>query len=256
MRSRTAALCAVAILAAAAAEARAVKTFRKVLPVEVNGRVLVDGHNGSVTVVAWNQPNVSIDARIEESSHSGEAEDVEKTDIKVTGSRSFVRIESDYTNVPSHSWLFGMGSTRSLPPVHYVIRIPATAHLEVSVHNATVKAEGMSRSVDIETHNGSIALTSFTGTAELETHNGSVSLAYARYSSPARIETHNGSVDILVPPDARMSITADAHNRYPVSSELPLAIRSGGSNYTAALNGGGPELRFETHNGALRLAKR
>ena len=233
-----------------------VKEFHKTLPLATSGAVSLSSHNGSVSVVAWNQPSVSIDARIEEPEFEGRAEDVRNTDVKVTSSGSAVNIETDYSRVETHYWLFGLGQTRSLPPVHYVIHMPADARLRIEVHNAKVKAAGLAGAVNVETHNGDVALTALSGGASVETHNGDVDLDFARVAAASRIQTHNGEARVSVPADARISLSADGHRRNPVSSELPVAVRTSSGSWNASLNGGGTELRFTTHNGTLRLRRR
>src|SRR5512143_889461 len=105
-------------LVAASALAANVKEVHKTVPLDPNGKVTLDSHNGSVTVLAWNQPSVQVDARIVPADHTFDyPEDVQKTEVKVTGGGSSVDIESDYSAVESHVTLFGFNHTR--PPVQY-----------------------------------------------------------------------------------------------------------------------------------------
>jgi hypothetical protein len=134
--------------------------------------------------------------------------------------------------------------------------MPATARLEIEVHNADVKADGFRSGVEVRTHNGAVDLTNLAGAANVETHNGTIRLAYAQFTAPGRIQTHNGSCSVSLPPSSRVTLLGDAHSGNPITSELPVTIRSTGSDYTATLNGGGPELRFTAHNGSLRLSGR
>jgi hypothetical protein len=229
--------------------------FHKSVPLDATGSLSIDSHNGSVSVSTWNQPNTTIDARIEPAEFGGDDEDVQKTRIRVTGSGAAVHVETDYTDVPSHSSWFGFGTTRSLPLVHYIVRMPAGAHLEIEVHNATVKTDGLTAEVRIRAHNGGVTVRNQSGGANVETHNGDVRVEFARFANASRIETHNGSIDVSVPPDARLSVRTDSH-RGRLSSDLPLALRASGEDASGTLNGGGPELRFVSHNGELHLGRR
>ncbi|MGZ7033535.1 MAG: hypothetical protein ACXVIJ_16350, partial [Thermoanaerobaculia bacterium] len=94
------------LLAIAPMTMAAERRIHKLMPLDANGRVLIGTHNGSITVTTWNQPNVDIDAQIVPAEWSDD-EDVQRTDVKITGSGSSLHIESDYTNVPSHSSWFG-----------------------------------------------------------------------------------------------------------------------------------------------------
>ena len=235
------------------ANAAATRDIRKVVPLDPAGRVTVESHNGSVTVATWDQPNVGIDARIEPAEYGGHPEDVQKVNVAIEGQGTEVRIESDYSAVPTHLGWFGF--SQNLPPVHYTIHMPATGRLEVEVHNAGVNVNGV-RDVTVTTHNGAVNLANLAGSAKVETHNGSIRLAYVQYTAPARIATHNGSCTVTVPPASRMTLRADTHTNRPITSNLPVAVSSRGSEYVATLNGGGPELRFTAHNGSLELSGR
>lgn len=231
--------------------AMADRTVHQTLPLEANGRVTLGAHNGTVTVTTWNQPNVDINARIEQGTF-GDASDVEKTKIDITGSGSSVRIETNYDAIMPSRW-FG---NRELPPVHYTISMPATAKLEVSVHNATVKATGLRNEVVVDSHNGPVNLADIDADTKVETHNGDVTIAFARFAKASRIETHNGSVEVSVPADSRFHVDASGHH-LGLDSELGVAAtKVSDSHYTGDVNGGGPELRFEAHNGSLKIRKR
>jgi hypothetical protein len=242
------------LLAIAPLTMAAERHIHRIMPLDANGRVSVSTHNGSITVTTWNQPNVDIDAQIVPADWS-DAEDVARTDVKISGSASSVQIESDYTNVPAQmSWF---GSSRNLPPIHYKISMPATATLDVTGHNAAVRVSGLRNDVTVRSHNGRVDLSDLGGGAEIETHNGDVTVAFSRFAKSSRIETHNGSAEIQVPPDARFHVEAHGHH-LALNSELGVVTtRMNPSHYVGDVNGGGgPELRFESHNGSLRLKKR
>lgn len=255
-RSSVLAVFAFATLVAASALAADTKEVHKSLPLDANGRVTLDSHNGAVNVLTWNQPTVQVDAIIgpAEGAMFDYPEDVQKTDVRVTGGGSSVNIESDYSAVQSHVTLFGINHTS--PPVHYTIHMPATAQLQVRVHNAAVKATGLKGDARIETHNGSVDLVDVDGGARVETHNGSVRLVFANVARPSRIETHNGSADVVVPASARLTVKVDGHRTGAISSDLPMTVKATGSTSTAIVNGGGPELEFTTHNGSMHLSRR
>lgn len=252
MRATAAAILTIVLLAPAAMAKS--KDFHSVVPLGANGHVSVDSHNGSVNVMPWNQPNVGIDARIEPADRSDYPEDVDKTNVRVTRSGGDVRIESDYDAVTGHISLFGFN--RTLPLVHYTIHVPATAQLDVDVHNASIKVSGLRSDVSLQTHNGSIDVADLDGSARVETHNGSVRVLFANFARPSRVETHNGSVDVVVPATSRMTVKLRAHRSDPLSTDLPMTIKASGSTTMAAINGGGPQLDFVTHNGSLHLGKR
>ena len=177
-------LVSLSIFLVATIAAAADRKLHRTAQLDPSGSLSIDTHNGSITVTTWNQPNVDVTARIEPAEF-GRDEDVEKTDVKVTGSNSSVRIESDYTDVPTRLTWFGV--QRDLPLIHYTISMPATARLTVDAHNASVKVTALRNDVKINTHNGDIDINDFDGGADIESHNGDVHLGYRNFTKSARV---------------------------------------------------------------------
>ena len=245
-------LVSLSIFLVATIAAAADRKLHRTAQLDLAGNLSIDTHNGSITITTWNQPNVDVTARIEPAEF-GRDEDVEKTDVKVTGSSGSVRIESDYSDVPTRLTWFGV--QRDLPLIHYTISMPATARLTVDAHNASVKVTALRNDVKINTHNGDIDINDFDGGADIESHNGDVHLGYRNFTKSARVETHNGGIDFKLPAQARFHVNASGHHM-DMSSDFPITVGAmGDSRYVGDVNGGGPELRVSTHNGALKLRK-
>jgi hypothetical protein len=240
-------------------QASTIRHFHRVVALDADGRLSIDTHNGSVTVTTWKQPNVQIDARIEADPQSGTPEDVEKTNIKVTGSGSSVRIESDYSALTSHgSWLgvsISFNSQSNLPLIHYTISMPSTAALKIDEHNSKIVVSGLHNDLTIDGHNGPIEVHDLDGAARIETHNGPISVAFARFARASSFETHNGDVEVRMPAQSRFDLSAEGHRSRPVSSDFAFAVNQADSEVSSHVNGGGPELRFSSHNGMLHLVK-
>lgn len=256
MRMRTAAfVSAIALLCVTAATAATDARLRRTtLAFAPNGRLSLTTHNGSVTVTTWNQPRIDVQARIEPGD-SDHPEDVDNVDVRVTGSGSSVRVETNYDKIPwRSSWFFG-GTSRTLPPVHYTIALPPGATVDIEDHNATVRVAGVQGDVRVNAHNGAIDLNGVGGGVDIDAHNADVRITYSRFARPAQIETHNGGIDIRLPSDARFNLNASGHH-IDLDSDFPVVARQlDRDSYIGNVNGGGPELRLSTHNGALRLKR-
>ncbi len=250
MRKTGIVLCVVLLLASTTAAAD--KRVHQNVALAASGSVFIDTHNGTITVTTWNQPTVDVTARIEGGLWISD-EDVNKTQVRVTGSGDNVRIESDYSAIISHfSWL---GTNHNLPPVHYTLSMPAGARLTVDGHNTTVRATGLRNDVKISTHNGSVDLAGLDGAASIDTHNGDIRVAFSRFARLSRIETHNGGIDLRIPAQSQFHLDATGHH-LGVSSDFPVVIkRMERDRYVGDVNGGGAELRVTTHNGSVTLRK-
>ncbi|HEY8180961.1 MAG TPA: DUF4097 family beta strand repeat-containing protein [Thermoanaerobaculia bacterium] len=228
------------------------RKIHRTAQLDLTGNLSIDTHNGSITIATWNQANVDIVARIVPADF-GRDEDVEKTDVKVTGSGGSIRIESDYTDVPTRLTWFGM--QRDLPLIHYTISMPATARLDVDSHNASIRVTALRGDLKVNTHNGDVDIADFDGAANIESHNGDVQIGYRNFTKSARVETHNGRIDFKLPAQARFHLDARGHHM-DMSSDFPITVGAmRDSRYVGDVNGGGPELRVSTHNGALKLRK-
>lgn len=252
MRTSNALLLSCLLFGSVATATAADRRVHQVVDLAATGRLAINTHNGTVFVTTWNQPRVEIDARIEpgEFSDSG---DVDKVEIKISGSRDNVRIETNYDALDwTRSWF---SVTRTLPLVHYRISMPATASLDVDDHNAEVRISELKGDLRVHAHNGRVDINGHSGGASVDVHNASVRVAFRDFVKAADIHTHNGSVDVLLPATARFHLDADGHH-LGLDSEFPLSVRrSDRDNYIADVNGGGAELRVSTHNGSLRLKR-
>jgi len=245
-----------AVLLFASAAAASDKVIHKTAALDPTGHVSVDTHNGSITVATWNRPQVDIQARVESTFDTSQA-DVNATDVRVTGSGSSVDISTDYSGVEGWTYrTLGIFSGNiTLPPMHYTITVPASAHVKLTTHNADTHVRGLRGDLDISTHNGEIDVTDLDGTAHLESHNGTVHVAFARFSHAAEIQTHNGSIEVQMPQSAAFRIDADGHH-LDFNSDFPATTRGyDSSRFTGDVNGGGPALRISTHNGSVRVRK-
>jgi hypothetical protein len=244
------------LLVATSASALTERHVHQTLNLDPNGRFSLDTHNGSVTITTWNQAKVDIDARIEAGDSDALQEDIDATEIRISGGGSSVDVQSNYDRIGwRHSgWIFG-GESRSLPPVHYTISVPATAMVRIEDHNASVRVTGLQGDLRVNGHNGSIEVANHSGAANITAHNGDVHLEFARFSKPTQIETHNGTIDIKVPSDARFELDASGHH-LGVDSDLPITVReTNRDSYRGNVNGGGALLKIETHNGSVRLRR-
>lgn len=262
MRSlcKSAALFGLAFLLAAAAQASDVKEVHRTLPIDRDGRVRVKTYKGSVTVTTWDQPQVEISARIEpDGDDRYDREKVKWTEVRIIGSGSSVEIKSDYDEVKYHDrhflGFFGI-HTGSLPFVHYRIQMPATARLEIEDYKSEIKVADLRSDLKLHTYKGTADIANLDGGANVETYKGEVRLDFARYTRASRFHTYKGEFEIRLPKDSRFDLDADAGRRGDIQSDFEMATRASrhrGQRASGAVNGGGPELRFQTYRGSLRL---
>ena len=251
------------LFASALAAAATVKNVHKTVPLAPDGRLEISAYKGSIEVTTWDRPEADITARVEPDSSSDDsaelaARKVEETRIEIDGGGSSVRVKSDYSRVKDGSifWIFGNHGT--LPFVHYTVRMPATARLEINDYKSDSRVTGLKADLKLHTYKGQVRVEGLDGGANIDTYKGDVRVHYARYSPASRFETYKGEIEVRVPRDSRFDLDAHEGRRGSVESDFETVERAGLRRATSmhgSINGGGPALRFETSKGSLRLRK-
>ena len=253
------ALLAAGLLAAALAPAAAFKEAHRTLPLAADGRLAISTYKGSITVTCWDKPEAEISARIEPDGFDSDDERrVAETEVQIDGGGSSVRVKSNYDHVREHGFLGVFGfSHSSLPFVHYTVRMPATARLEIDDYKSVTRISGLRSDLKLHTYKGTVEVERLDGAANVDTYKGEVRVAFSRYSRPSRFETYKGSFDVRLPRDSRFELDADSGRRGEIDTDFAVARSSGGRRRSVrshgSVNGGGPALRFESSRGSLRL---
>ncbi len=260
MRSlcRTACLVGLGFLIAGAAQAADVKEVHRTLPLDPDGRLQIHTFKGSITVKTSAAAEVQISARIEpDGDDRWQQEKVEETEVRISGGGRSVEVKSDYDEVRHHRFLglFG-GDDGSLPFVHYMIVMPATARLEIEDYKSETEVADLKGDLKLHTYKGSVTVTRLEGASQIETYKGDIHVDFARFVRASRFETHKGKFDVGLPKDSRFDLDADMGRRGDLGSDFAIAMRTTRSSrerMRGAVNGGGPELRFSAYRGSLRL---
>lgn len=253
-------------LAAGTALAAETREFHRTVGLDARGSVTIETFKGSVAVEAWDEARSEIFARIEADTTCGDdtvhAERVRLTEIDVESSASRLRIRSDYDalqNLPHIRLEAGGGdmTCTAHPFIHYRIRIPRTARLDVEDHKSRISVAGLRSDARIESHKGRIDVKDHDGALDLTTHKGDARVEFARFGGDSRFETHKGDIEIVLPKSAAFDVEAHVGRAGSLDSGFDLAEREWTTRrerfYGDRVNGGGPRLELSTRNGALRL---
>lgn len=247
------------LLGAGAIAVGEVREFHKELPLDPSGRVSVETYKGSITVSTWEKPRVEIHARVEpDEAGKDQTEKVKKTDVRIEGSGGSVRIESDYDRVKKRGFGF-WGNDGTLPFVHYTIRMPRSAKLEIKDYKSRIRVAALDGDLKLNTYKGRVDLEGIHA-VELETYKGEVRAAFSRFDRESEFETYKGNISVEMPSKARFDLDAEIGRRGDLNLGFDLTTREGQrfgrDGYRGAVNGGGPRLRLETYKGTLRIRER
>ncbi|HLF19807.1 MAG TPA: DUF4097 family beta strand repeat-containing protein [Bacteroidota bacterium] len=240
------------------------REVRKTVPLNADGRVLIDTYKGSITVTTWDKAEVDIYATIEAdeefmSRRSGE-EKVRDTEIRIDNTAREVSIKSDYGHLKRHLSFWDMfdGETGTLPYVHYTIKMPKTASLKIKDYKSETNIADLKSDLDLNTYKGKVKATGIEGTVDIETYKGEIRVEYASLGKSHRYETYKGEIVIVVPRNRGFDLDADVGSKGDLRSDFVFQghtkrRRDKTQEYRTSVNGGGPILRLETTKGTYRL---
>ncbi len=139
--------------------------------------------------------------------------------------------------------------------VKFHVRAPKGTVLTLSNTNGDIDVRSITGELRLDSTNGRIRGTGLEGTTRAETTNGVIDLDYAAIGEGGiTAEATNGKVSIAIPPSLKARINARVTNGAISTSNLSLETsESSRRRLTATLNGGGPEIRVETTNGAVSI---
>jgi hypothetical protein len=241
-----------------------IREVNESLDLDRNGRVMIENHKGSIAVSTWSRSEVDIRAEIEPGGDSRrEREWVDETEIRIHGSGRSVRIKTDYRSFQNRSFWGGNGG--SSPYVHYTIRIPDDAHLEIEDHKSQISLSGIGGELRLNTHKGRVEIEDQIGPVNLETHKGEVRVDFSDFVDGSRFDTHKGDIEIFLPDDSQFDLDVDIGKKSNINSDFKIRRRNSrdrwrrdddDQRFEVAVNGGGPRLQLSSHKGHFRLRRR
>jgi hypothetical protein len=268
-----------------------VKTLRFADPAKP-GEVVVDNVFGPITVEAYAGQDVQLEARktvyARDEARAKTAEDEVKLDITEKGNTIEAYVNGPFRDDEKEGRLRGLHMHRGpdhLGPqvsagyrVYYdlTLKVPLKTNLVLStVLDGDVVVRGVEGSFDVRNVNGKVRIVDAAGSGDARTVNGGVTVLFRRPpDGPCKFKTINGDVEVDFPdpPSADFRVKTmhgEVYSDFDVTS-LPKAAavreertekdgkfiyRSDG--FTGVRTGkGGPEIKLETLNGDILIAKR
>jgi DUF4097 and DUF4098 domain-containing protein YvlB len=233
----------------------------------VSGAITVKGYNGKDAIVEGRGGDSRERERDRDRDRSGRgAEGMHRIDNTSSGGLT-VEEEDNQITV----------STRS--PNRFtelVIQVPVNTSLKLSVVNGgNITVDNVSGEIEVNNVNGGVKLTNVSGSviAHALNHNVVVTLTKATPDKSMSFSSLNGDIDVTLPADIKakaklktdngeiysdFDVKIDPASRQPVVEEG----RSGGKyrvridkTMYGLINGGGPEILFQTFNGNIYIRK-
>jgi len=230
---------------------RVKEDFRFSYKLAPNGRVYLEGINGSIDILGWDRD----EAEVTGTKYASSDEILKSMTVNITNTADSVNIKVDRP-VERNWWRNGGGG------VKFVLRVPRKVQLEriassngsirvesiegsarLISSNGTIRGSGIRGSIDASTSNGAIELLDINGGMMLRTSNGTIRAENVRGSfeahtsngairarldevppaSPIRASSSNGAVELTLPNYKGNDVRANTSNS-SITLRLPAAI--------------------------------
>jgi hypothetical protein len=254
--------------------------YTKTFTVSNRANVRVDTNDGSVTVTTGDAQQVEFRVAYEGY--------VLNKSLQIDSNQHGDEVEL-IAHIPA-GFHISLGMTRRL---HIEVRMPKDADLQVRTGDGSIKANGVSGSIDLHSGDGSLMVGSLKGSVRLHTGDGSIegndldgkcdassgdgrirlsgrfdvlsaksgdgsvgveALRGSKLDSSWSISSGDGSIDVAVPADLPANIEASSGDGH-ISSDIPITVEGvmSKSRVHGKMNGGGSTLTIHTGDGSIHL---
>lgn len=242
-------------------------------------RLDLDNVNGSVHVTGYNGAEIVMEAQKTIEAESQDRLDAAKREVKLETSQSGGEVKlfvdgpfrchcgNDGSGIRDH------GHLGYNVKFDFELKVPASAFLRIeTVNGGRINVENTTGDYDLSNVNGRIELAEAAGSGNVHTVNGTITATFTRNPSGATsFRTVNGSIQASFRPNLAADVhlktfNGGAYTDFDVTAlpnATPVAERRDGkvvyrSNRSSAvrIGAGGPEYKFETLNGSIRIINR
>lgn len=276
-----------------AAHARA-QRISDTVSLDADGSVSIDNHEGSITVTTWDRDAVQYEVEIDAPEDSDQLRNTE-IDVDHTSRSLHLATEqrdqgddsrwfswNNGGDIPNVHYTLRMPRTARLTIDDHESEIDVTglqAELRIDTHEGPITVTDQTGEVTIDshesrtdlrnitgrltidTHDGDVVVENLRGAFELDTHDGSADVTFAELTDDVEVDTHDARITLSFPGDAGFALRTDFSDDADLDSDFDIAsLRISDDdddevNYRGAVNGGGPRIELESHDGRFTLRR-
>ena len=239
-------LIATSALFVASMHAAVTDTFKKTYPISANGSIHLENVNGDIEIVAWDKPEVALEAE----KRAPDDERLKLITIEIDARADQLSIKTKYTK---SGWF---GSNYSNTSVRYKLMVPAGVRLnKIDTVNADISVVGVRGPVDLDTVNGRITATGLAHDTRLDSVNGSLSASFDSVADATsiKLDSVNGRATLTLPAGASARIHADTVNGSIKIDQAIKLSKSGKREIKGEIGSGGPSIVLDTVNGSISI---
>ncbi|XQW86036.1 DUF4097 family beta strand repeat-containing protein [Thalassotalea piscium] len=229
------------------AQAEVVDKVSKVFDVNSTPRLNVKNINGGVSIIAWDQNVIKVDATI--TADTQKDRDAVTIIIEKTGRG--VNVESKYENNGNHK--------RHNAEVEYEIMVPSLAILSsIELVNGSLIIKDIKGEVSAELVNGSFNATGVAADTSVSSVNGEINISYQddiQALERIKLETVNGAIKLYVSKDIQADVSVETLHG-SITNDFGLSVNKHtfvGRDLEGVIGNGKVHIDIETVNGAVKI---
>ncbi|HTS51352.1 MAG TPA: hypothetical protein VMH05_25570 [Bryobacteraceae bacterium] len=245
------------------------ETIRQTFPAAAH--LEVDNVFGLIHVIGYSGTEIQMTAEKTIDADSKDRLDAAKREVKLDTTQSGDELRI-YVDGPFRHRDSG-GHRGYRVTYDFELKVPlATAARLAAVNHGHIRLEGTAGDFDLSNVNGGIELADAGGSGSAHTVNGKISASFAQNpAANTSFKSVNGSIEASFPPNLAADISVKTLNggaytdfdMTALAQAAPVAERRGGKfiyrsgrSTSLRVGAGGPQLKFETVNGSIRIVKR
>lgn len=229
--------------------------------------------NGGITVKGYDGKDAIIEARPRgpERERHGRRREPENT-------QGLKRIDNKNTGltVEEQDNVISVGTGPMGNTIDLVIQVPVNTSLKLNTLNSgAIVVENINGEIEVNDLNGPVTITNASGSVIAHSLNSKVTAVLNKVTPDKAMSftSMNGNIDVTLPPDVKAKVkmktdNGEIYSDFDIRMEANVKpviedARSRGGKYrvkiehamTGTINGGGPEIQFQTFNGNIYIRK-
>jgi DUF4097 and DUF4098 domain-containing protein YvlB len=243
---RISAWLAFSLLLLTSVSAAVTEHFKQNYPLNPNGSIHIENVNGDIEIVAWDKPEVALEAE----KRAPDDERLKLITLEIDARADQLSIKTKYAK---SGWF---GSNYSNTSVRYKLMVPAGVRLnKIDTVNADISVVGVRGPVDLDTVNGRITATGLAHDTRLDSVNGSLSASFDSVADATsiKLDSVNGRATLTLPAGASARIHADTVNGSIKIDQAIKLSKSGKREIKGEIGSGGPSVVLDTVNGSISI---
>jgi DUF4097 and DUF4098 domain-containing protein YvlB len=230
------------------AAAQETERVHKVVPLGLDGTVVLHNFSGAVRIVGADVNDVTIDAV---RTASRDRLDHIKLDVKTSGST--VTIEANKKDPGWHV------DNDNVVKTEFDVTVPRQARLEIKVFSSDVHVRNVGGDQKLETFSGDLLVDEGPARIDAKTFSGDIEagLMAGATSPDLGFETFSGAITLRVPGNAAAALDFDSFSG-KLTSDVPLTVAEQRKGHLrATLNGGDAQhqVHLKTFSGDVKIGK-